>query len=143
MATLTSLFALGLFGCGSSGSSGSSGGGTTAVVSTGYSYNTYGQCVQTSTGQIVTSTYCTTANTGYSYNTSGQCIQTSTGQIVTTAYCQTGYATTGYGTTGYGTTYGQCVGYYYYNGQLSYCNGYNCRGYTLISAQTGQQVTCQ
>lgn len=105
---------------------------------------TNGMCYANGSTMVATS-YCSGYNTGYTYS-NGQCISTTTGQIAPTTYCtSTGYGTTGiYG--GYGTTtpiVTTCSGYYYYNGQLSYCAGYNCRGYTVYTVNGYQPVYCQ
>jgi hypothetical protein len=105
------------------------------IVNTGYQMNTYGQCVQTSTGQIVQSNLCTNGlNTGYQLNQFGQCVQASTGQQVQYSFCQQG-------NTGVGQ---QCYGNYMYNGQIYACGiQYNCSGYTVTNPQTGQSVYCK
>ena len=134
------------------------------TTNTGYTLNQYGQCIQTSTGQPVAQNLCTTTNTGYTLNQYGQCIQTSTGQPVAQNLCTT--TNTGYtiqngqcvqistgqivniqlcSTTGTGSA--QCFGSYFWMG-YGYptpvtCQGWNCSGYTLVSAQTGQTQLCQ
>ena len=106
----------------------------TLCTSNGYTYQN-GVCIQTSTGQQVPPTYCqNTSSNGYTYQ-NGICIQTSTGQQVPPTYCQNQ------------TGGQQCYGPYIYvqNGfsQQVQCAGANCRGYTLISQATNQQVYCQ
>jgi hypothetical protein len=111
-----------LAGCGTSTSGG------TYTWSNGVCY--------TNTGVVVANTYCTSSTSTYTvYN--GFCY-TSTGQNVAMSYCTTAVTP---------TTGGSCVGNYYYlnNGtyQLVYCNGADCRGYSLVSATTNQTVMCQ
>lgn len=125
---LTSTFSLTLAGCGkSSSSSGSSTSSTSYYYSNGY-------CYSSSTGTVVSSSYCS-STTGYYYS-NGYCYSSSSGSIVNTSYCQS--------TTSTGQ---QCYGYFYYNVngyfQMAYCNGSNCRGSTLLNAATNQWVTCQ
>ncbi|AGH94863.1 hypothetical protein [Pseudobdellovibrio exovorus] len=119
---------------------------SSTTASTGYVYNN-GYCYSTTTGQYVDSSYCSTTttgttNTGYVYY-NGYCYSTTTGQYVSTAYC----STTGTTGTTVGGTGGTCYGTYIYSqgGYYQYvqCSGYNCRGYMLIQANTGQTVYCQ
>lgn len=66
-----------------------------------------------------------------SYYMSNNSCYNNAGQIVATTYCSN-----------VGGVGGQCIGYFYYQGQLTLCNGADCRGYTLINAQTNQPQTC-
>jgi len=104
---------------------------SSSYCTTGY-YTTNGICYNSS-GAAVSSSYC--SSTGYTYS-NGVCYNSS-GISVATTYC------TGTTTTGTTSTYQVCNGYYYWNGQLAMCWGTNCRGYTLVSATTGQTVVCQ
>jgi hypothetical protein len=106
---------------------------TNTNTNSGYQLGVNGQCIQTSTGQQVPYNYCSqTSNTGYQLGVNGQCIQTSTGQQVPYNYCSQA-----------GGTGQACYGIYIYNGQQVLCSGSDCSGWTLIQAQTGQQVLCQ
>lgn len=104
---------------------------TTTTPVTQYTY-VGNQCIDQTTGIAVNVQLCQQAmNNQYS------CVLTATGQVVPMANCQ-----------GQGNGMGQqCYGQYYYNQggyqQVVTCAGANCRGYTLISQQTGQQVLCQ
>lgn len=121
----------------------------------GYSYNTYGQCVQTSTGQIVAQNLCQNSGNGmYS------CVQTTTGTQVPNQYCLNGsygyscvqtttrQAVQSYlcqqSTTGGGVIQQQCYGAYRYtDGQIYQCGiTVNCSGALMTSVNTGQQVQC-
>ncbi len=95
-------------------------------MSNGYCYSSSGQAVSTS--------YCNSTTTGYTWN-NGYCYSTSTGQTVNNSYCSNSTGSSQ-----------QCVGYYYYYNNSGYttvyCNGADCRGYTLLNQQ-GTQVSCQ
>lgn len=129
----------------------------TLCANNGYSYNAYGQCVQTATGQpvqpqlsylcqqqtngmyscvqsntgaTVPNQYCLSGNYGYS------CVQTTTRQPVAPQLCQQT-------TSGGGVVQQQCYGPYLYNGQVYQCGiQYNCSGTLMTSVQTNQQVQC-
>ncbi|MBY0452049.1 MAG: hypothetical protein K2P92_03370 [Bdellovibrionaceae bacterium] len=106
-------------------------------TSTGY-YTNGNNCYSSSTGQQVATSFCSTnTNSGYQ-SSNGSCYSTSTGQQVATSYCSSSNG---------GTVTNVCYGTYIYNnnGQQQYgtCNGANCRGYTLINAQTGATTYCQ
>ncbi len=134
---------------------------TTLCTNNGY-YMSNGYCYNTA-GQIVTTTLCQQTNTGYymnngyCYNTAGQivstmlCQQTNTGYYMSNGYC---YSSTGQivntalCTNNGGGIYGQqCYGSYLYQAsywsQMVWCNGSNCRGYTLYEMNSGRSVTCQ
>ncbi|MEK6554630.1 MAG: hypothetical protein AABZ31_05285 [Bdellovibrionota bacterium] len=115
---------------------------TASGVTSGY-YLSNGYCYSSTTGQIVTTTYCSSATTTTGYYLSGGYCYSSTGQVVATSYCTTTTTTTG--TTG-GVTYAQCLGtYYYWSGygyQPVYCTSTLCRGYMMYS-QAGVATYCQ
>lgn len=124
-------------------------------------YMLNGQCYSPQ-GQVVAYQYCQQSNNGY-YVTNGQCYSPQ-GQPVAYQYCQQtngGY----YMQNGYcyspqgqivsnqlcaqnGGISGQaCYGTYLYQSgywtNMIYCNGANCRGYTLVEVSTNRTVTCQ
>lgn len=152
-----SLLAVLHFGC----SNGSSDSGTTSTTATSYYmnngscysntgqqvaisscnagyYSANGYCYSSSTGQIVDGSYCS-SSTGY-YMSNGYCYSSYNGQIVNSTYC----GSTGTGT---GIVAQTCVGYYVWvtasGSQVGYCNGTNCRGYTLYPYGSQQAVYCQ
>ncbi|MGE3758268.1 MAG: hypothetical protein AB7H97_10960 [Pseudobdellovibrionaceae bacterium] len=119
-------------------------------MANGYCYNNLGQSVAV--------TYCT--STGY-YMNNGMCLNVN-GVQVNATNCSTGVPNAGYFTnngvcynsqgTAVASTYctnsntnNQCVGNYYYLGQVVNCGTHNsyCRGYTLISVATNQSQYCQ
>lgn len=95
-----------------------------------------GNCIQTSTNQVVTPSLCTQGvNSQYQY-VNGQCISLVNGQAVTPTLCQN---------TGVGVAQA-CYGWYQNaSGQQGYCNGpgSGCGGMTLTELSTGRQVICQ
>lgn len=106
--------------------------------SNGYYLNN-GICYS-NTGQMMPNTsYCTNnSNNGY-YMSGGYCYS-STGQMMpNTSYCTN--AING------GMVGQQCYGQYLYQSgywsQMVWCNGANCRGYTLYEVNTNRAVTCQ
>jgi len=108
------------------------------LCTNGYQY-VNGLCIQSSTGQQVSTQLCQQSTNGFQLNQYGQCVQTTTGQIVATQYCQQG-----------GNGMQACVGQYYYPQYQTYVNcttnaygASTCRGMQLISVSTGQQVYCQ
>lgn len=116
-------------------------------------------CINSQNGQVVPYNMCT--NNGSYYQSNGACYTQGSNQVVDMSYCNNlnnnninnnctqtmQYPSTGTcGTMPVGG--GQvCMGYYYqmtaYGPQYGYCNGYNCRGYTLYQYGTNQVVTCQ
>lgn len=105
------------------------------VTTTGTYYWSNGLCYSSATGATVATNYCSTTSSNGYYTINGYCYAYATGQIVNSTYCSTT-----------STTGSTCVGYYYYLGngypQAVYCNGTNCRGYTMYT-QAGQAVSCQ
>ncbi|MFZ3228677.1 MAG: hypothetical protein WA160_00605 [Pseudobdellovibrio sp.] len=108
---------------------------TTAVAMNGPCYD---QATGRYTGQNTCAVGVNNTNNGYTY-VNGNCVQTATNQIYPAQYCQQN-------TNGYPQQQQQCYGSYIYiqNGysQIVQCTGANCRGYTLTSQTTNQQVMC-
>ena len=100
-----------------------------------------GACFDQTNNIYVAQNLCSNlANNGYTLQANGICIQNTTGQQVPLQNCQSN------------TLGQQCIGQYYFfqantAPQLVTCSntnaGNNCRGFTLISQITGQQVICQ
>jgi len=142
----------------------------TLCTNNGY-YMSNGSCYS-STGQIMpNTTYCTQANNGYylangvCYSSNGQMMPNTTycsnvnnglnnGYYLSNGYCysstgqmmpNTSYCTNGGNMGGIGAQ--QCYGSFLYQSgywsQMVYCNGQNCRGYTLTEVSTNRSVTCQ
>ncbi|MGE0764710.1 MAG: hypothetical protein AB7N80_15655 [Bdellovibrionales bacterium] len=94
-----------------------------------------GICYASNGSQVPTS-YCNNTNSGY-YLQNNVCYVTGSNppQAVNISFCQNT-----------GNTGGTCVGYYFYpyQGQMIpiYCNGADCRGYTVYN-QAMQPVYCQ
>lgn len=129
------------------------------ATNTGY-YMNNGICMN-NMGQQVSPTYCNGANSGY-YMNNGICMN-NMGQQVTPSLCMNNggmgsyyysngscYSSAGQmvpvnycSNMGYNGYSQQCVGSYYWNGQMVQCNGSNCTGYSLVSVQSGQTVYCQ
>lgn len=107
-----------------------SGGSSAVVTAVTYYTAANGLCYQTGTNTQVAQTLCTAA-TGYQL-INNLCYQTSTGQVVNQSLC--------YNNTGAGVS---CIGYYRWNNQTVYCNGADCRGYTLVNLNTNATQVCQ
>lgn len=117
------LMVMGLMTVGCSKDSGSSNNG----------YHWVGNSCYSSNNQYVSSSYCQNNTNSQYYYEGNICRDRTTGYQVNTYLCQ--QTSTGYGQ--------QCFGYYTWNNQTVYCSGYDCRGWNLISQQTGQSVFCQ
>ena len=109
-----------------------------------YTYNTAGQCVVNGTSQVVDSYYCqySSTNTGYQY-INGQCMQTSTGQIVTPTLCTSAYGGASQQCNGvyyvwnqYAWQQVQCVS----TGYTSNCSGYTV--YPSGATSQAQGIRC-
>jgi hypothetical protein len=108
----------------------------------GNGYYMQGNSCYNQSGQVVAPTLC--SNAGYSNNNSGyvlqngSCYSTYQNTYVDISYCNNS-------SQGIGGQQ-QCIGTYYSNTngtmQPISCNGSNCRGYTLYTAQ-GTAVYCQ
>jgi hypothetical protein len=97
-----------------------------------------GQCYD-SMNQIVAQQLCQYNGNGGYYMSGGYCYS-STGQMMpNTSYCQN--------INNGGMMGQQCYGSYLYQSgywsQMVWCNGANCRGYTLYEVNTNRSVTCQ
>jgi hypothetical protein len=93
-----------------------------------------------STGQMMPNTsYCSTASNGY-YLNNGICYSSNGQMMPNTSYCAMGNMNNG-------LMGQQCFGSYLYQSgywsQMVWCNGANCRGYTLYEINTNRSVTCQ
>lgn len=92
-----------------------------------------GSCFDYSRNVYVTSNLCTSQY----YWSNGSCYSVN-GQIVNANLCSMNTST---------TAASQCYGSYIYSNygqmQMVTCAGVNCRGYTLIEAASGRQVSCQ
>lgn len=113
-----------------------------------------GQCVLSSTGQVVNQTLC---NNLYTLNANGTCVVTATGQQVNVSLCNN----IGNGVAQYTYQNGMCVnistnqtvqpyqtgmsqqcyGTFTNGYQTNQCNG-NCAGYTLLDLSTCRIVNC-
>lgn len=121
----------------------------TATYNTGYTYNQMGQCVQSSTGQIVAAMYCQQNNigSGYQYNQMNQCVRTNTGQIVDSYYCQNNIGNGGYqGVQCNNSGYWIWSGYQWVQCGAGYMGTYvNCSGQTAYpsgATSQSQAVRC-
>lgn len=129
---------------------------TNHVAPTSSYYLSGNNCINSQNGQVVPYNYCT--NSGGYYQSNGACYTQGTNQVVDMSYCNNlnntsnCHQTMQYPSTGSCAILQpggaqQCIGYYYqmtaYGPQYGYCNGYNCRGYTLYQYGTNQVVTCQ
>jgi hypothetical protein len=109
----------------------------TATTQTSQYVYQNGACYDQTNQRYADPALCSNAlNSGFTY-VNGVCTQTTTGAQSPPGYCQNN---------GVGGAQ-QCYGQYIYNQNGNYqqvqCAGANCRGYTLISQTTGQQVVCQ
>jgi hypothetical protein len=110
-----------------------------------YTYDQYGNCVDSRTYQQVNPQLCQNNQnySQYSFNQYGQCVDMYNGQIVPNQYCQQGG-----GGGGYGAMPQMCSGWYYdqFNQPVycapGYAGGSSCSGQTLVN-QYGQWVYCQ
>lgn len=139
------------FSCSKDGGGGG-GSASTPQPNNGY-YVNGGQCYLN--GQVVQYSYCQNINSNYVIQGSA-CINRTNNQVVDMSYCQNngynngGFYGGGYYGYGYGYGYGNngmCYGVYYapnaVGGQRYWCGGYNCSGFTMVSAYTGQTQTCR